>query len=262
MSKISLIIISFLLISLLFQGGVAASQSQGQYYVLEDTTMTPGEVYFDDDDTYPIESASGWSKITSELRHGFTAIYSRAFGLPSALFSEFIAIGILFLSAGGLALLVTRNKIPESTESRPMILYNLIRENPGINLSEIEELTGHSRGSVSYNVHRLTKASKIRKIARDTTTHLYTTTVPVNEEEEVMRKILSQKNQHKIFETVAAIPGISQRELTETTGIPQTTLQWHLSQLLKYDAVEAIRDQKYHMLHRSSRLCPALQPHY
>lgn len=240
------IILIFTLLFLISLGStVVAADSETTDSLVSRGNMVVSSIPIDFEDNV-VEKTVGkmdWEKFINELRNFFTASYSRIIGIPSSVMASMLAIGTIFISIGGLALLINRTKIPESEESRPMILYNVIREHPGITPSELEELAGHSRGSVSYNIHRLIKAGKIRKIARDATTHLYTASIPANEEEECMHKILAQKNQHKIFKTVAAMPGISQRELTETTGIPQTTLQWHLSKLLKYDAVQALRDK-------------------
>ena len=58
-----------------------------------------------------------------------------------------------------------------------------------------------------------------------------------------LRKLTTQENPQKILEAIISNPGISQKELHETTGIPKTTLQWHLSQLAKYEAIKSTRER-------------------
>jgi predicted transcriptional regulator len=124
-----------------------------------------------------------------------------------------------------------------------MVLYNTIREHPGATLSELQKLTGHSRGSVSVNLHRLSTAKKIEKGERDGKARYYIAGMPEDEIKGFLRKVAAQEKPQKIFETIISTPGISQKELHETTGIPKTTLQWHLGQLARYEAIKSTREK-------------------
>ncbi|HJK81415.1 MAG TPA: winged helix-turn-helix transcriptional regulator [Methanocorpusculum sp.] len=164
-------------------------------------------------------------------------------GIPPTFISETITILFILLGAGGLTFLLTRWKLPEDPNSRPRILLNTIREHPGATQSELQKLTGHSRGSVSVNLHHLGMASKIRKSVQNGKTRYYLACTPDDEMKGFLRKLTTQENPQKIFEAIISNPGISQKELHETTGIPKTTLQWHLSQLAKYEAIKSTRER-------------------
>ena len=41
-----------------------------------------------------------------------------------------------------------------------------------------------------------------------------------------------------IFQAILTYPGITQKELSKTTDIPAITLQWHLAQFAKYEAIK------------------------
>ncbi|HJK10573.1 MAG TPA: winged helix-turn-helix domain-containing protein, partial [Methanocorpusculum sp.] len=58
---------------------------------------------------------------------------------------------------------------------------------------------------------------------------------------EFMKHLIQQERPQKIFRTIMNTPGITQKELAETTDIPTTTLQWHLTQLAKYEAITTSR---------------------
>ncbi|HJK14379.1 MAG TPA: winged helix-turn-helix transcriptional regulator, partial [Methanocorpusculum sp.] len=120
---------------------------------------------------------------------------------------------------------------------------NTIREHPGATQSELQKLTGHSRGSVSVNLHHLSMTSKIRKRVQNGKSRYYLACTPDDEMKGFLRKLTTQENPQKILEAIISNPGISQKELHETTEIPKTTLQWHLSQLAKYEAIQSTRER-------------------
>lgn len=170
-------------------------------------------------------------------------MFNNSIGLPSSTFTDSLAIIFTFLGACALTRLVRRKKIPEDPDFRPMIVYDTIKERSGVTLAELQKLTGHSRGSLSVNLHRLALTKKIRKSVRDNKSRHYVVNAPDDDIKEFWRKIAAQEKSQKIFETIISMPGISQKELHETTGIPKTTLQWHLSQLVRYDAIKSTREK-------------------
>ena len=85
--------------------------------------------------------------------------------------------------------------------------------------------------------------SKIRKRVQNGKTRYYLACTPDDEMKGFLRKLTTQENPQKILEAIISNPGISQKELHETTGIPKTTLQWHLSQLAKYEAIKSTRER-------------------
>lgn len=181
--------------------------------------------------------------LTNEIQYSLVSSYNHCIGLPTTFITETIAIIFILLGAGACTLLLTRWKLPEDPNSRPRILLNTIREHPGATQSELQKLTGHSRGSVSVNLHHLSMTSKIRKRVQNGKTRYYLACTPDDEMKGFLRKLTTQENPQKILEAIISNPGISQKELHETTGIPKTTLQWHLSQLAKYEAIKSTRER-------------------
>ncbi|WP_338093602.1 winged helix-turn-helix transcriptional regulator [Methanorbis furvi] len=149
----------------------------------------------------------------------------------------------LLLGAGALGFLITRKNLPDDPESRPMIVYNAIKENPGMTMAQLQRLTGIPRGSINYTVHRLSLAGKVKKITDNGAGSYYPAHVQIEGHEEFMHKVLTEERPNKIFQTIIDHPEISQKILVEKTGIPQTTLQWHLSQLAKYQAIKSVRNK-------------------
>ncbi|HJK55543.1 MAG TPA: winged helix-turn-helix transcriptional regulator [Methanocorpusculum sp.] len=196
-----------------------------------------------DESQYVIEEQTDIKNSLDKTQYYLITAYGDLTGLPSAFISETISIFFILLGAGACTLLLTRWKLPEDPNSRPRILLNTIREHPGATQSELQKLTGHSRGSVSVNLHHLGMASKIRKSVQNGKTRYYLASTPDDEMKGFLRKLTTQENPQKILEAIINNPGISQKELHETTGIPKTTLQWHLSQLAKYEAIKSTRER-------------------
>ncbi|HJK06032.1 MAG TPA: winged helix-turn-helix transcriptional regulator [Methanocorpusculum sp.] len=190
-----------------------------------------------------IEGQTSIRSMLELAKRDILATYGYLVGLPSAFITETIATIFILLGAGACTLLLTRWRLPEDPNSRPRILLNTIREHPGATQSELQKLTGHSRGSVSVNLHHLGMASKIRKRVQNGKTRYYLACTPDDEMKGFLRKLTTQENPQKILEAIINNPGISQKELHETTGIPKTTLQWHLSQLAKYEAIKSTRER-------------------
>ena len=191
----------------------------------------------------PNEEQFNVRSLMDTIRSYSIAAYSNLVGLPPAFVTETLATIFILLGAGGLTFLLTRWKLPENPNSRPRVLLNTIREHPGATQSELQKLTGHSRGSVSVNLHHLSMTSKIRKSVQNGKTRYYLACTPDDEMKGFLRKLTTQENPQKILEAIISNPGISQKELHETTGIPKTTLQWHLSQLAKYEAIQSTRER-------------------
>ncbi len=190
-----------------------------------------------------LEENTQVTPIKKQIRNTLITTYSRTHEAPSMYFTELISAIIILLTSGALtALYVLRPELTDP-ESRPGKILAAVREHQGVTITELQRLTGYSRNSVSYNIHRLESYHKISKINRDGTYYYYTGTIPANGNEERMLHIISRKNPHAIFHTIMENPGITQKELIETTGIPQTTCQWHLSCLIRDQAITTQKEK-------------------
>ncbi len=222
----------------------ADTPNNALYYPGDNLIISPGsDTIISDNTCPPIEEFTGIIPLMDQLHLSVISLYSRIIDFPSVFVTESVAIFFILLGGGALTLLVNRWKVPEDPESRPAILYNTIKEHPGATLSELQKLTGHSRGSVTANLHRLDMTAKIQKSVRDGRTRYYIASIPEDEIKGFLRKVASREKSQKIFEAIISTPGISQKELHETTGIPKTTLQWHLTQLARYEAIKRTRDR-------------------
>ena len=239
-----LISCSFLIMLCLPGLSIADEPKDISYYPGDNLVISPVSGSISTDDTSsPVEKYTNVRTISYKVQHDILSSYGYLTGIPSTFITETLAFFFILLGAGGLTLLLTRWKLPEEPNSRPRVLLNTIREHPGATQSELQKLTGHSRGSVSVNLHHLSMTSKIRQRVQNGKTRYYLACTPDDEMKGFLRKLTTQENPQKILEAIISNPGISQKELHETTGIPKTTLQWHLSQLAKYEAIKSTRER-------------------
>lgn len=238
------LLISFLLLLCISGISTADTPDGATYYPKDNLFISQGLDEIPSDDTQPVvRRQTDIRSLVDEAQYNIIDSYSSLIGLPSTFITEILATIFILLGAGACTLLLTRWRLPEDPNSRPRVLLNTIREHPGATQSELQKLTGHSRGSVSVNLHHLSMTSKIRKRVQNGKTRYYLACTPDDEMKGFLRKLTTQENPQKIFEAIISNPGISQKELHETTGIPKTTLQWHLSQLAKYEAIQRTRER-------------------
>ena len=238
------LLISFLLLLCISGISTADIPDGATYYPKDNLFISQGLDEIPSDDTQPVvRRQTDIRSLVDEAQYNIIDSYSYLIGIPSTFVTETLAFLFILLGAGGLTFLLTRWKLPEDPNSRPRVLLNTIREHPGATQSELQKLTGHSRGSVSVNLHHLSMTSKIRKRVQNGKTRYYLACTPDDEMKGFLRKLTTQENPQKILEAIISNPGISQKELHETTGIPKTTLQWHLSQLAKYEAIKSTRER-------------------
>ncbi|HJK03516.1 MAG TPA: helix-turn-helix domain-containing protein, partial [Methanocorpusculum sp.] len=144
------------------------------YYPIGNVIISQGSDNIPNDETRMlIEGQTSIRSMLELAKRDILATYGYLVGLPSAFITETIATIFILLGAGACTLLLTRWRLPEDPNSRPRILLNTIREHPGATQSELQKLTGHSRGSVSVNLHHLGMASKIRKRVQNGKTRYY-----------------------------------------------------------------------------------------
>ena len=162
-----LLLSSFLIMLCLSGINIAEIPEDTAYYPRDNLLISlPTEEIPSDGENLLIEEPIDIRTQTAKTQHSIVALYNRLIGHPSVLITETISIIFILLGVGGLTLLLTRWKLPENPNSRPRVLLNTIREHPGATQSELQKLTGHSRGSVSVNLHHLSMTSKSGKAYR------------------------------------------------------------------------------------------------
>ncbi len=147
-----------------------------------------------------------------------------------------ITIGIIttvagLITSGYFFFLYTRRKLSDNPDSRHMIILEYLQKHPGAQQSEIIKATGFSRGSVSYNLKRLSQEMKIYK-TKDSIVRYYPHGTYHTDKDRKTWKLLGNECWMNIFQTIHNTPGISQRQLSKETGIPMTTLRWHLDKIV------------------------------
>lgn len=223
----------------------AADDPKDQYYPLDNLYVSPyyGDIEEFADDDIPIVEKTGLPSLKEYLHISVIIGYSRAFGLPPVIVTELAAVFFRLLGGGALTCLFTRRPNPVRRNPRPQEVYSLIQENPGITMAELEEITGYSRGSINYSITKLILSDRIKKIPLKKTNHYYYIEDEENQSLEFMTQIIREERPQKIFQTIMNSPGITQKELADTPDIPATTLQWHLTQLAKYEAIKSSREK-------------------
>ena len=135
------------------------------------------------------------------------------------------------ITSGYFFLLYTRRKLSDKPDSRHMIILEYLQLHPGAQQSEIIKATGFSRGSVSYNLKRLMQERKIYK-TKDSIVRYYPHSTYYTDKDRKAEILLENENRMNIFQKIHDNPGISQRQLSKDSGIPLTTLRWHLDKLI------------------------------
>ena len=135
------------------------------------------------------------------------------------------------ITSGYLFFLYTRRKLSDNTDSRHMIILEYLQKHPGAQQTEIIKATGFSRGSVSYNLKRLSQEMKIYK-TKDSIARYYTHDTYHTEKDRKAWKLLENESRMNIFKIIHNNPSISQRQLSKKSRIPMTTLRWHLDKLI------------------------------
>ncbi len=147
------------------------------------------------------------------------------------LYQPFAVSGIMLGAAalaGGLFLFAcTRKKISDDPASRAMQIAEYIKIHPGCSMNDITASTGFSRGSASYNLHRLKSAGYVQTITRRGIVRHYSCRTEMNTTEEFLSDILAKEKPARIFTEILSLPGVTQKELAGRTGLPVSTVQWN-----------------------------------
>ena len=240
-----LLLLTLIAVFSLLSTGTAADEPQGQYYPLEGLYISPSYEDIEDlgDDDTPIVEVTGLPSLKRYLHTTVITAYSRTFGLPPVLVTELTTVFFILLGGGALTGLFIRRTSATRRNPRTQTVYRLIQENPGITMAELENHTGYSRSSVNYSITKLILASRIKKVRLKQINHYYHMEDEENQALEFMKEVLQQERPQMIFQTILTYPGITQKELSKTTDIPATTLQWHLAQFAKYEAIKSSREK-------------------
>ena len=232
----------FLLFICMSAGSIVAAQEGIVHFPISGITLSPDDpdFIFDEHDLTPITPVTNFDfSIPS-----FISLFSNLFHISDLPIwaAEVIVLFIAIFTSGFMFFfLYNRRPLSEDPASRPMILLAYVREHPGVQQIDIITTTGFSRGSVAYNLKRLLAEHKIRKVAGDVTRYYYAG-VYSSLKYNIGWKLLENPSRQLIFRLILEHPGISQNQISVTTGIPVTTLRWHLAKLRKYKVITFKKD--------------------
>ncbi len=237
-SVLRIVCIALLLISCISISSVTAAQEGVVHFPLSGITVSPGDpdlISDGKDDENPIIKIIGFDF----SKPSFVSLVLDIFNIHDVpvWIAEAIALLLtLFFSGSVFFFLYTHRKLSEDPASRPMILLSYLREQPGMRQIDLIKVTGFSRGSVSYNLKRLLAEQRIRK-SKGGVVRYYPAGTPSPLQDDPAWKLLENHSRQMIFGIILEYPGISQKQISRITGIPITTLRWHLARLQRLQVI-------------------------
>jgi predicted transcriptional regulator len=210
---------------------VATGPAAGEY---SGFTVQPGDPHpVSDGDATPV------TPVPADVFRQIPVLYAETARVLPPAEAELLGLGIMLLFSGVCALIFRGKEKPYTFNPTSRKIYEFVRDHPGVTTARIAAELGVSRGSVRHNLLQLVKHNRlqVKKLGRK---DVYFPSGPQDvmfARTGIIRHIMAQKNQQEIFRTILDNPNITQKELIATTGIPRTTLQWHVSKLRQYHAV-------------------------
>ncbi len=114
-----------------------------------------------------------------------------------------------------------------------VLIYSMIRENPGISLPAISHRTGIARTTVRYHLARLGGHKKIIAIPGGHTTLFFDNCGKYSEFEKLMIRHLRNSTTRFMLDLIATHPGISRRVIAENAGITRSSVSWHADRMCR-----------------------------
>jgi DNA-binding transcriptional ArsR family regulator len=138
----------------------------------------------------------------------------------------------LYLAASAAALIITSflalvlfqriDRASKLNNARRMLIFNTIKQNPGIHFSGLMKDLGLKPGVTSYHINRLEKEELIKSYQDGMYRRFYLY------EDKVEMKIRLSDLQRLIIETVRSEPGISQVHISRLIGKSKVVINYHV----------------------------------
>lgn len=129
-----------------------------------------------------------------------------------------------------------RNNILDNTSRE--IIYRCIKENPGVQIADLNKLTGLTYRNLIYHLNILVNMGMITSGECKNTTRYFENSGKFSYEERAMLMHLNHRRDRKIIETVLRNPGISRHEISRLVGISGPTVSWHMHFLIHDNIIE------------------------
>jgi predicted transcriptional regulator len=138
---------------------------------------------------------------------------------------------------------IARSNILESTIRNT--LYSLIRSRPGISFVELLQVTGISRGALTYHMTLMRFSGKIILLENHGITSYFENTGKYDQGEQKVLKYLRQDTDRQILVTLAASPMMSRRDFEHMLGISGPTITWHMKRLIDDGLLDIHKDGRF-----------------
>lgn len=125
--------------------------------------------------------------------------------------------------------------------SRSMV-YNFIRNNPGVDFTEISRKTGIGPGSLRYHLTLLKFMNKITILATTRNTRYYENTGRYSVIEQKVLRFLHNEPARNILGLLMKNPDMTRTGLEQTLGISGAGVNWHLHRLSNEGLLEISKD--------------------
>jgi len=227
---------SLLIVTLFFLVPVAASALPGHEIVVE-----PGYGFLRDDPPDDVVKISFWELSPKSMILFSLLVISPILVYPIELF---FAIRIYFLL--GIRRLTKKHVLDH--ESRKTI-YDLIRNNPGIQLPAIMDASHLNRGTARYHLARLEITGKITYILVSGKIMYYENNDTVSKLEKKVIWHLKSDSRSKILfhllESTASSHQDSRQEISDVLGVTGPTVSWHMYRLIHDEITSQQKEGKF-----------------
>jgi predicted transcriptional regulator len=147
-------------------------------------------------------------------------------------------VGIYFLLAGLVGAIVDRqNREKLLTHFVRGRIYQIIDDEPGIHLSELQRKAGVARGVCAYHLHALEKAGLIKTTREGMYLKFFATKVKIDAEAYTLAA-----DDRAVLEAIEARPGITEQQVAEILGKPSGHVARSVRALSQSGYVEARRE--------------------
>jgi len=121
-------------------------------------------------------------------------------------------------------------------------VLQLISAMPGIHLHEIQRILGVSLSSVRYSAEQLARSGRI--LCDRTTGYSRFYPVTISEKDRVLYSLIRNKTTRRILSELVHEAELTNKELTERTGLAKSTVSVHLHKLLQTNVAHLILSDK------------------
>lgn len=122
-------------------------------------------------------------------------------------------------------------------------IFEYIRVHPGCTIADLSKNTDINRGSAKYHLSVLLLERKIVRKKEDKLTYLFPNSGTAPEKKRMYGYIMSHPKQ-EILKVIQDEPGISNKDIAQRLGLGQSTVHWHIQQLLEEKMVVSRWDGK------------------